>query len=54
MFDSCKVHDKRDHPPQYFESKIGDAEQLINMQLRLRDEPDNPVRACSRHARHDT
>ena len=40
--------------PKYFESMFGDADQLINMKLRLRDEPDNPVRACGRHARHDT
>ena len=27
--------------PKYFESMFGDADQLINMKLRLRDEPNN-------------
>jgi hypothetical protein len=40
--------------PKYFESMFGDADQLIHMKLRLRDEPDHPVRACRHHARHDT
>ena len=58
-FDSCKVHDKRDHPPQNFESMIGDADQLINIKLRFRDEPNNTrarisrCSSCRRHARHE-
>ena len=39
---------------------IGDADQLINIKLRLRDEPDNTrarisrCNSCSHHARHET
>ena len=31
--------------PKYFDSMIGGADQLINIELRFRDEPDIPVRA---------
>ena len=46
--------------PKCFESMFGDADQLINIKLRLRDEPDNTrarisrCNSCSHHARHET
>ena len=45
--------------PKCFESMFGDADQLINVKPRLRDEPDNTrarisrCTSCSHHARHE-